>query len=202
MSGWLTDRFDPRKLLGVYYGVRGLSLIYLPYSGFSATSLTIFAVLYGLDWIATVPPTLRLSQRSLRRPQRAARVRLDRRRPSGRRGDGGLLRRRHARAAGRLCSSPSMIAGMTAIIAAALSLLIDKDHPENALRSAAAGLTAPGGPAAGQAAHCRSGGLRRLCLLMPSTLDATFVAMVGGEVHETVAGRRGVFAGRFRGVRL
>ena len=61
LSGWLTDRFDPRKLLGVYYGMRGLSLIYLPYSGFSATSLTLFAVLYGLDWIATVPPTLRLS---------------------------------------------------------------------------------------------------------------------------------------------
>ncbi len=61
LSGWLTDRFDPRKLLFVYYGVRGLSLMYLPYSGFSVASLTIFAVLYGLDWIATVPPTLRLS---------------------------------------------------------------------------------------------------------------------------------------------
>ena len=61
LSGWLTDRFDPRKLLGVYYGVRGLSLIYLPLSGFSGTALTLFAVLYGLDWIATVPPTLRLS---------------------------------------------------------------------------------------------------------------------------------------------
>ena len=61
LSGWLTDRFDPRKLLGVYYGVRGLALVYLPLSGFSGTSLTIFAVLYGLDWIATVPPTLRLS---------------------------------------------------------------------------------------------------------------------------------------------
>ena len=61
LSGWLTDRFDPRKLLGIYYAVRGLSLIYLPYSNFSVASLTIFAVLYGLDWIATVPPTLRLS---------------------------------------------------------------------------------------------------------------------------------------------
>ncbi len=61
LSGWLTDRFDPRKLLGVYYAIRGLSLIYLPYSGFSVAALTIFAVLYGLDWIATVPPTLRLS---------------------------------------------------------------------------------------------------------------------------------------------
>ena len=60
-SGWLTDRFDPRKLLLVYYGFRGLSLLYLPYSGFSGWTLTIFAVFYGLDWIATVPPTLKLS---------------------------------------------------------------------------------------------------------------------------------------------
>lgn len=61
MSGWLTDRYDPRKLLFVYYGLRGLSLIYLPYSDFSLYSLSIFAVFYGLDWIATVPPTLRLT---------------------------------------------------------------------------------------------------------------------------------------------
>lgn len=61
LSGWLTDRFDPRKLLFVYYGVRGLSLIYLPFSDFSLLSLTVFAVFYGLDWIATVPPTLRLT---------------------------------------------------------------------------------------------------------------------------------------------
>jgi predicted MFS family arabinose efflux permease len=60
-SGWLTDRFDPRKLLMVYYTIRGLSLLYLPYSDFSIFSLGIFAVLYGLDWIATVPPTLRLA---------------------------------------------------------------------------------------------------------------------------------------------
>ncbi|MGB3865400.1 MAG: MFS transporter, partial [Xanthobacteraceae bacterium] len=61
LSGWLTDRFDPRKLLFMYYGLRGLSLIYLPYSGFSLWSLTVFAVFYGLDWIATVPPTMRLA---------------------------------------------------------------------------------------------------------------------------------------------
>ena len=60
-SGWLTDRFDPRKLLFVYYGLRGLSLIYLPYSDFSLYSLSLFGVFYGLDWIATVPPTLRLT---------------------------------------------------------------------------------------------------------------------------------------------
>ncbi|HEY4163292.1 MAG TPA: MFS transporter [Dongiaceae bacterium] len=60
-SGWLTDRFDPRKLLFMYYGLRGLSLIYLPYSDFSFFGLSIFAMFYGLDWIATVPPTLRLT---------------------------------------------------------------------------------------------------------------------------------------------
>jgi predicted MFS family arabinose efflux permease len=60
-SGWLTDRYDPRKLLLVYYGFRGLSLLYLPYSGFSGWTLSAFAILYGLDWIATVPPTAKLS---------------------------------------------------------------------------------------------------------------------------------------------
>jgi len=60
-SGWLTDRFDPRKLLFAYYGLRGLSLMYLPYSDFSLYSLSLFGVFYGLDWIATVPPTLRLT---------------------------------------------------------------------------------------------------------------------------------------------
>ncbi len=60
-SGWLTDRFDPRKLLFMYYGLRGAALVYLPYSDFSVTSLSMFAVFYGLDWIATVPPTLRLT---------------------------------------------------------------------------------------------------------------------------------------------
>ena len=61
LSGWLTDRFDPRKLLFAYYAFRGLSLLYLPYSGFSGWTLSAFAVLYGLDWIATVPPTAKLA---------------------------------------------------------------------------------------------------------------------------------------------
>jgi predicted MFS family arabinose efflux permease len=60
-SGWLTDRYDPRKLLFVYYALRGISLIYLPYSDFSLYSLSIFAIFFGLDWIATVPPTVRLT---------------------------------------------------------------------------------------------------------------------------------------------
>jgi sugar phosphate permease len=61
LSGWLSDRYDNRLLLGVYYGLRGLSLLYLPYSDFSFASLGLFGVFYGLDWIATVPPTVRLT---------------------------------------------------------------------------------------------------------------------------------------------
>ncbi|SDA17048.1 MFS transporter [Sphingomonas sp. NFR15] len=63
-SGWLTDRYDPRKLLMVYYGLRGASLIALPFIDLSALSLTVFAVFYGLDWIATVPPTVKLSNQA------------------------------------------------------------------------------------------------------------------------------------------
>jgi predicted MFS family arabinose efflux permease len=64
LSGWLTDRYDARKLLFIYYGLRGLSLIYLPFSDFSIVGLSLFAVFYGLDWIATVPPTLRLANQA------------------------------------------------------------------------------------------------------------------------------------------
>ena len=63
-SGWLTDRIDPRKLLFAYYGLRGLSLIYLPFANFTFFGLSLFAVFYGLDWIATVPPTLALANRA------------------------------------------------------------------------------------------------------------------------------------------
>ncbi|SEC23176.1 Sugar phosphate permease [Rhizobiales bacterium GAS191] len=60
-SGWLSDRYDCRKLLFWYYGLRGLSLLWLPSSTFSIYGLSIFAMFYGLDWIATVPPTVRIS---------------------------------------------------------------------------------------------------------------------------------------------
>lgn len=61
-SGWLSDRFDSRLLLFAYYGLRGLSLLFLPQAfGIAAVGLPIFAVFYGLDWIATVPPTLKLA---------------------------------------------------------------------------------------------------------------------------------------------
>lgn len=62
ISGWLSDRFDNRWLLFWYYGLRGLSLLFLPQAlGSSYLSLGIFIFFYGLDWIATVPPTVRLS---------------------------------------------------------------------------------------------------------------------------------------------
>lgn len=60
-SGWLTDRYNPRVLLIVYYGLRGLSLMALPFLSFDTMSLGVFAVFYGLDWIATVPPTVKLA---------------------------------------------------------------------------------------------------------------------------------------------
>jgi sugar phosphate permease len=60
-SGWLSDRYDNRKLLFMYYGLRGLSLLWLPYSEFTLYGLSVFAMFYGLDWIATVPPTVRLT---------------------------------------------------------------------------------------------------------------------------------------------
>jgi len=61
-SGWLTDRYSSRLLLFMYYTLRGLSLLFLPYTlQHGADGLAWFAVFYGLDWIATVPPTVRLA---------------------------------------------------------------------------------------------------------------------------------------------
>ena len=61
-SGWLTDRYDPRKLLAWYYGLRGLSLLALPFVIESqGAGLVAFVVFFGLDWVATVPPTVALT---------------------------------------------------------------------------------------------------------------------------------------------
>jgi predicted MFS family arabinose efflux permease len=60
-SGWLSDRFDNRKLLFWYYGLRGVSLLWLPHSDFTFYGLSLFAMFYGLDWVATVPPTVKLA---------------------------------------------------------------------------------------------------------------------------------------------
>ena len=70
LSGWLSDRYNNRYLLAWYYGLRGLSLLGLPQAleGHS-WGLTVFAVFYGLDWIATVPPTVRLTADAFGRRQ-------------------------------------------------------------------------------------------------------------------------------------
>ncbi len=64
-SGWLTDRYDPRLLLVVYYLGRGLSLLALPslLSPHTSPSTWVFILFYGLDWVATVPPTVALCRR-------------------------------------------------------------------------------------------------------------------------------------------
>nr|WP_237522196.1 MFS transporter [Streptomyces sp. SID1328] len=61
-SGWFTDRFDSRRLLAVYYALRGISLLFLPMLLGPAVHvpMVFFIVFYGLDWVATVPPTLAL----------------------------------------------------------------------------------------------------------------------------------------------
>ncbi len=71
-SGWLTDKYDPRKLLFFYYSLRGLSLFLLPSILFSTLhpSTLIFIIFYGLDWVATVPPTVMLC-RTILGPDRA-----------------------------------------------------------------------------------------------------------------------------------
>jgi len=71
-SGWLTDRYDPRKLLFFYYGLRGLSLFLLPSILFASVhpSTLVFVIFYGLDWVATVPPTIMLC-RTILGPERA-----------------------------------------------------------------------------------------------------------------------------------
>ncbi|HJU19264.1 MAG TPA: MFS transporter [Stellaceae bacterium] len=61
VAGWLSDRWDNRILLCCYYGFRGLSLLYLPFAfGMPLYGLSIFSIVYGLDWIASAPPTVRL----------------------------------------------------------------------------------------------------------------------------------------------
>ncbi len=59
-SGWFSDRYDNRKLLAAYYGFRAMSLFALPFI-FESQWLYLFAFTYGLDWIATVPPTVNLT---------------------------------------------------------------------------------------------------------------------------------------------
>jgi MFS family permease len=68
-SGWLCDRYNPRVLLFWYYGLRGLSLVALPFTQFDVVSLSIFSVFYGLDWVATGPATFAVTNEIFGRRQ-------------------------------------------------------------------------------------------------------------------------------------
>ena len=72
-SGWLTDRWDPARLLFCFYALRGLSLFFLPLVlGQTALGTAAFVVVFGLDWVATVPPTVAITVARVR--PRAARA--------------------------------------------------------------------------------------------------------------------------------
>ena len=138
LSGWLTDRWSNRWLLAWYYGLRGLSLLYLPFAfDLSFYGLSLFAVFYGLDWIATVPPTVRLAANDLRRRARPDHVRLDRRRPPARR-RARRLRRRRAAGRSRHLLEAFMLSGLLCLIAALMVLFIGRNQDEAIPATAAA----------------------------------------------------------------
>ena len=87
-SGWLSDRWDNRKLLFSYYFLRGISLVLLPDAlHHQGPELSVFTVFYGLDWIATVPPTVKLATDAFGKDDGSNRLRLDHgRAPDRRRG--------------------------------------------------------------------------------------------------------------------
>jgi sugar phosphate permease len=144
-SGWLSDRVDNRMLLAVYYGLRGLSLMYLPFSFVSIYGLTLFAVFYGLDWIATVPPTVRLTSNAFGKEQTGMMY--------------GWIFAAHqlggasaAFLAGALrvdlgsYLEAFMLAGLLCLVAAVMVLFIGADRSQAAV-TAAGGSTAPTGQA-------------------------------------------------------
>ncbi len=92
-SGWLTDKVDPRFLLCGYYGLRGLSLLFVPalLGPAIAPNLFVFIIFYGLDWVATVPPTIALVPPALRRPALQRGLRVGVRLAHGRCGRGRLV---------------------------------------------------------------------------------------------------------------
>ena len=102
-SGWLSDRIDPRVLLCWFYASRGVSLLFLPYAfDLSGWALAAFGLFYGLDWIATVPPTMKLTTAAFGPQQVGDRLWLDHRDAPGRLGLRRLWERLVAHALGRL----------------------------------------------------------------------------------------------------
>ena len=138
VSGWLSDRYDNRWLLFWYYGLRGLSLVVLPFTSFSFYALSLFAIFYGLDWLATVPPTVRLIAEKFGRERTNivfGWVFMGHQLGSAAAAYGGGLSR-------TLLASylPAFfVAGALCLIAAGLVLLIRKDDTSVALRAVPAG---------------------------------------------------------------
>ena len=106
-SGWLSDRYDSRLLLCWYYGLRGLSLMVLPFSTFSIPGLTLFAVFYGLDWDRYGAADRQAGSCELWTAACAGGVRLDLSGPPAGCGDGRRGRRSLQGAAGRAICRPS-----------------------------------------------------------------------------------------------
>ena len=101
-SGWMCDRFNPRVLLFWYYGLRGLSLVMVPFTSFDAVSLSVFAVFYGLDWVATGPATFALTNEIFGRRDTPVIVSWIFAGAPGRRCAGRIRRRRGAQFRGQL----------------------------------------------------------------------------------------------------
>ena len=132
-------------MLCIYYSLRGAALVYLPYSNFSLLSLSAFAILYGLDWIATVPPTLRLTTEAC--GEHSAAVIF------------GWILAGHQ--LGAACAAflagylrtiqgdyvdAFVLSGSTGIIAAAIALMIDHDRRPDIRERDTRDLTAPAAP--------------------------------------------------------
>ena len=124
-SGWLTDRYDPRKLLLIYYGFRGVSLLFLPLIH-DSVSIAAFAVLFGLDYIATVPPTVMLVANRVRPAQRGRRLRLGVRGAPGGRGRRGLGGRASSASTVGDYAAAFYAAGAIAIVAGFAALMIGR----------------------------------------------------------------------------
>jgi predicted MFS family arabinose efflux permease len=136
-SGWLTDRYDARMLLFIYYGLRGLSLIYLPFSDFTFYGLSLFAVFYGPDWIATVPPTLRLANMAFGEKSAPIVFGWICDRPPDGRSVGGFSSRRPADRVWHYVVA-LIVAGVAAMLAAVLALFIGRPLPGSHIEPARA----------------------------------------------------------------
>ena len=143
-SGWLSDRIDNRLLLFFYYFLRGLSLLYLPFSFVSFYGLSLFAIFYGLDWFATVAAHGALDRPGFRPREGRHRLRLDSRSSHQLGGASAALFAGILRADLGSYLQAFIISGMLCIVAGFSLLLLDFDKPSAATGSKPALGTAAG----------------------------------------------------------